>query len=69
MTEPALTPEQSAILRELFARQIALACHCAKSHYCVRCRRLDRIRTAFPGTYTQACVDAANIKAAERNNG
>jgi hypothetical protein len=69
MTEPALTFEQSAILRKLFAEQIAFACHCVKSHYCVRCRRLDQIRTAFPGTFTQACVDAANIKAAERNNG
>jgi hypothetical protein len=69
MTEPALNMEQSVLLRQLFAEQIALACHCAKSHHCFRCRRLDRIRTVFPGTFTQACVDAANIKAAERANG
>jgi hypothetical protein len=69
MTEPALNMEQSVLLRQLFAEQIVMACHCAKSHHCVRCRRLDRIRTAFPGTFTQACVDAANIKQAERENG
>jgi len=61
MTEPALTPEQSALLRHLFARRIRMACYCVKEleTKCVRCTDVDRIKEAFPGTFTQACVDAA----------
>ena len=64
MTEPALTSEQSAILRYLFARRIQMACYCVKEleRKCVRCTEVDRIKDAFPGTFVQACVDAAKGK-------
>ena len=64
MIEPAMTPEQSELLRYLFARRIRMACYCSKEidRKCVRCTDVNRIKDAFPGTFTQACVDAAKGK-------
>jgi hypothetical protein len=61
MTEPALTPEQSHVLRFLFARIIKRTCYCNPQieRTCVRCRDLVLIEESFPGTFRQACVDAA----------
>ena len=62
MTEPAMTPEQSALLRYLFARRLKNACYCTESSECSRCEDMERIKAAFPGTFVQACVDAAKGK-------
>ncbi len=61
MTEPALTPEQSALLRMLFARRIKQSCYCMpdRDHVCARCEDLWHMQEGFPGTFVQACVDAA----------
>jgi hypothetical protein len=61
MTEPALTHEQSALLRYLFARRIKQSCYCMPDldHQCVRCDDLHDMQACFPGTFVQACVDAA----------
>jgi len=68
MTEPTLTPEQSQILRNLFVQQIEVKCLCDVNHHCFRCQYLHRIRTAFPGTFVQACVDAARVNELEHHN-
>ncbi len=41
-----------------------MACYCVKEieRKCVRCTDVDRIKAAFPGTFVQACVDAAKGK-------
>ncbi len=69
MTEPALTPKQSEILRDLFVLQIEMRCSCDLKHHCFRCQYLDQIRTAFPATFTQACIDAAKVNPLEHDNG